>query len=95
VENVKIHEIVNRNLKRLAAVWLDDYAKYFFMITGNDEKNFGDVRGRLKLKSDLKCKSFKWYLENVYPEQFDPSSSRILGKVSLRLVQIYFKSASN
>lgn len=86
-ENEAIHEIVNRNLKRLAKVWLEEFAKYFFMITRNEDKNLGDVSERLKLKSELKCKPFKWYLQNVYPEQFDPSGSQILGRVSWKLLK--------
>lgn len=75
-------EIVDRNLMRLAAVWLDDYAKYFFMITGNEDKTYGDISERLIIRRELDCKPFKWFLENVYPEQFDPASAKILGSVS-------------
>lgn len=75
-------DMLNRNLKRLAVVWLDEYAKFFFMILGIENKNFGNVSNRLKIKSDLKCKSFKWYLKNVFSEQFDPLKSKFYGKVS-------------
>jgi polypeptide N-acetylgalactosaminyltransferase len=75
-------EITKRNLKRLAKVWLDDYAKYFFMTMGIEANDFEDISERLKLKADLKCKSFKWYLESVFPEQFDPSKSILSGAVS-------------
>lgn len=57
-----------KNSMRLAEVWMDEYANYFYQRVGNTSKNFGDISERVQLRKSLNCHSFKWYVENVYPE---------------------------
>jgi polypeptide N-acetylgalactosaminyltransferase len=78
-------DVVQYNTKRLVEVWLDDYAKYFYRYTGYQRENFGDISGRVKLRNDLGCKSFKWYMETVFPDQFDPSKALAYGNVEVRV----------
>ncbi|TKC35342.1 hypothetical protein EI555_019850 [Monodon monoceros] len=62
---------VERNLVRVAEVWLDEYKELFY---GHGDHltdqglDVGDLTQQRELRKKLKCKSFKWYLENVFPD---------------------------
>ncbi|XP_055923316.1 putative polypeptide N-acetylgalactosaminyltransferase 9 isoform X2 [Eupeodes corollae] len=73
--------VLKKNSVRLAEVWLDDYAKYYYQRIGNDKGDFGDVSGRKELRKRLGCKSFKWFLDNIYPELFIPGESVAYGEI--------------
>lgn len=59
---------IYRNKARIAETWMDDYARVFYKRIGSNQFDFGDIQSRKDLRTKLKCHSFKWYLDYVYPE---------------------------
>jgi len=74
--------VVRKNTVRLAEVWLDDFKNYYYERLQNQLGDYGDVSARKTLRNNLQCKSFAWYLQNIYPEQFIPGESQYYGEVS-------------
>lgn len=58
--------------------------KMIFLAKNNVQT--GDLTEREDIKRRLKCKSFRWYLENVYPESNMRNEFIYLGEVSNRSV---------
>lgn len=62
---------VERNLARVAEVWLDEYKELFYGHAYHlvlRRLDVGDLTQQIALRKKLQCRSFRWYLENVYPD---------------------------
>lgn len=64
-----VGQTLAKNNLRLIEVWMDDYKDVYYEkrpdLRGRD---YGDISERVELRKKLGCKSFKWYLDTIYPE---------------------------
>ncbi|KAL7677480.1 hypothetical protein ACOME3_003718 [Neoechinorhynchus agilis] len=84
-----VNYIIGHNLKRLVHVWLEpehlEFVHQFVPAIINVDG--GDLSSRRHLRTDiLKCKSFNWYIENIYPEAPIPSSNWALYKYTFGML---------
>ncbi|XP_055856085.1 putative polypeptide N-acetylgalactosaminyltransferase 9 [Episyrphus balteatus] len=80
--------VIKKNNFRLAEVWMDEYAKYYYQRIGNFIGDFGDVSRRKELRKRLGCKSFKWYLTNIYPELLIPDEAVAYGEIKNKFTSL-------
>ena len=59
------------------------------------QTNYGNVTDRLQLREKLQCKSFIWYLENIYPESLMPARYFALGSVCWKYILHILMSVTN
>lgn len=85
-----IGEVLYTNLARVAEVWMDDWRNFFYLVNPIVNKTlakvgfetaFAELEARKRLRSELKCRDFSWFLENVWPENFFPSDARFFGRI--------------
>ncbi|MBN3278140.1 GLT10 acetylgalactosaminyltransferase, partial [Polyodon spathula] len=65
-----------RNLKRVAEVWMDEYAEYIYQRRPEYRHlSAGDVSTQKQLRRTLNCKNFKWFMTEVawdLPKHYPP-----------------------
>uniref|UniRef100_A0A673LI43 Polypeptide N-acetylgalactosaminyltransferase n=1 Tax=Sinocyclocheilus rhinocerous TaxID=307959 RepID=A0A673LI43_9TELE len=55
-----------RNLKRVAEVWMDEYAEFIYQRRPEYRHlSAGDVSAQKQLRSRLSCRSFRWFMTEV------------------------------
>ncbi|BFZ13631.1 hypothetical protein BsWGS_16670 [Bradybaena similaris] len=76
--------IFQRNCLRVAEVWMDQY-KVFYQHRFSNLQNtidIGDVSERKALREKLKCRSFDWYVKEIYPDIYIPINTTAIGRIS-------------
>ncbi|XP_071452667.1 polypeptide N-acetylgalactosaminyltransferase 1-like [Hetaerina americana] len=78
-----IGDILHTNLARVALVWMDEWAEFFFHLNPEAAKlrHSISVSKRQQLRRQLNCRNFNWYLSAVWPEHFFPMPDRFFGQV--------------
>lgn len=67
------------NKLRVARLWMDEYAFIAEEAMGRPQVDAGPLENMRALRQRLGCKSFDWFLKNVYPEALFTDLNDLLG----------------
>ncbi|KAK6011584.1 hypothetical protein OSTOST_23324, partial [Ostertagia ostertagi] len=72
-------KVLDGNMVRVAEVWMDEWKFLFYKLAPQTGKlrSVVDLSERLELRRRLGCKSFRWYLENVFTDHHMPMEGYI------------------
>ncbi|KAK9876631.1 hypothetical protein WA026_014010 [Henosepilachna vigintioctopunctata] len=83
-------DFVGRNYKRVAEVWMDEYAEYLYMRRPRYKFiDSGDLTKQKAIRKELNCKPFKWFMEKVafdLPLKYPPIEPDDFGSGEIRNV---------
>lgn len=91
-EGKDVGDILYTNLARVAEVWMDEWRDFFYRanpVANRTVTKVGrsdalrDIDERKRLRQQLQCENFEWFLDNVWPEHFFPKHDRFFGRLQL------------
>ncbi|KAG9508853.1 Polypeptide N-acetylgalactosaminyltransferase 3, partial [Fragariocoptes setiger] len=89
-EGREVAEVLYTNLARVAEVWMDEWKSFFYALNPivrgalkhqTLEQVMEGIEERKRLRQQLNCKNFQWFLDNVWPEHFFPGPDRFIGQI--------------
>jgi polypeptide N-acetylgalactosaminyltransferase len=79
----------NRNSKRIAEVWLDEFKHFFYNIRPQAHNvDEGQLEKPKEKRTQLKCRPFSWYLQNVFVDLKIPREDYI-GKLHFIMPKVF------
>ncbi|CAG5117618.1 unnamed protein product [Candidula unifasciata] len=75
---------IERNCLRVAEVWMDQYKVFYQhrLSRIQNDIHIGDVSEMKALREKLKCRSFDWYVKEIYPDVDIPINTTAIGRIN-------------